>query len=136
MRINVLSLLGALGIVVGSFLPWYTEVFSTGSRLVQYGLEDGDGNTTLIFGVVLLILALLAGNSRNRLKLAIEGFLSVYVVVLAALLLIVSSEVVKQRPGNTWGPGLWILAGGAALHLIVYILGYFGFRTAVLRLEK
>ena len=135
MPINTLLALGSLGIIVGSFLPWYTEVFSTGAKLVQYGLEDGIGYNSLLWGGVLLLLSIFAGKSTSKIKLGIEGLLSAYMVLFGIGHIILASDILKHSQENYWGPGLWILVTGAVVHFVAFLFSLRGDRI-VTRTER
>ena len=135
MKINLLSALGSVGIIVGSFLPWYTEVFSTGAKLTQYGLEDGNGYNSLLWGSVLFLLAIFLGNSKNKIKLGIEGFLSAFMILFGVGHIFVANEIIKHSPDSFWGAGLWIITSGAVLHLSVFLISLTGRKSFTIRFE-
>jgi len=128
MKINIVFAVGSLGIIVGSFLPWYTEVYSTGSQLVYDGMEIGWGVTPFVLGIVLLLLAVFAANSSNRIKVWAEGLLSAFLLFYGFVAIMASRDQVQTAPNGFLGPGLWLLMAGAVLHFVAFLVIFIGVR--------
>ena len=99
------------------------------------GLELGYGYTSLIFGGILLLLAIFAGTSKNKIKLWVEGLISVYMVVYGFIGIMASREFIRSAPDGFLGAGVWILIAGAIFHLIAFLTSVTNIRF-ILRLER
>lgn len=122
MEINLWSAIGALGIIVGPFLPWYTEVYSTTAQLEYTGIERGWATTPILVGAILLVLALFAANSTSKIKLWAAGLLSAFAVFYGFAAIMASREEVQIAGDGLLGLGVWVLMAGAVLHFVAFLV--------------
>jgi hypothetical protein len=117
-------IVGSIGVVVGSFLPWATQVVSTGARFVQ-GAIPGDGVISAVFGGLLLILAFTGDLNTSKLARGIGAALSALVIAFGIQHIVLWNNVIARAPEGASGslePGLWILTSGGVLYLAVVLL--------------
>ena len=118
----ILGLLGAAMVLVGSLMPWATVTTAFGS--ITASGTDGDGQMTLVIGVILIVL--IAGKLASSGKASLLNILIV-LAALAALAIAgydisnVQEAVDAAAPfgSASVGAGLYVVALGA-------ILSFFG----------
>lgn len=112
----ILSLVGALAVVIGSFLPWATVTSGFGS--IGVAGTEGDGVITLVAGAVIGILAALelGQSSKTRVATMIASLICLGIGLFEIANVSdaiggVSSEFARASVGI----GLFAVAGGAGL---------------------
>ena len=119
---RVVLLLGALGLVIGAFLPWITATAAFIGTMNVSGI-DGDGKLTAGIGALLVISGLISKGKPGKMYSAASGVFA----VIAGLLLIstwsnVSSSVAGLADNEfgmaSVGSGLYLSALAAILAAI------------------
>jgi hypothetical protein len=113
-----LILVGAVGLVVGSLMPWATLSVAFASLTVN-GTE-GDGQITVIVGVLVAILALTRSGTAGTIIIGIAGFVGAGTAI-HDMVNLTSSFAAATRESSfihgSIGPGLWITLLGAVVVL-------------------
>ena len=114
---QLLSLVAAGAIVVGSLLPW-AEVSAVLVGQLSVAGTDGDGILTLILGAIVGVLAI-TGNKTAAI-LAFLGCIAILGIAVydMANLADTISDVDQRYARVSIGSGLWLVAIGSALGII------------------
>jgi hypothetical protein len=134
----IFTLLGAAGLIVGAFLPWFSEVAPPGVGLegvkskysVFYSTDSPFGASFIesagLIAIVIGVLALLGLVFRTGWLTTLAGVLG---IVAFALVLITLFRVEGQDFGiQNVGLGLWLVLAGGVLCVIG---GFFGARSKI-----
>jgi hypothetical protein len=133
----LLSLIAALAVGFGSFLPWVQATApSLGTTFTQSGISGGDGVVTLAFACAIATFGfvLARGTAERWIGPALVG-LGALVSILAGIgFADISSrfadahKVVGDNLITDYGLGLWVVAAGA---LVAIVAGGFAIRDEV-----
>jgi len=116
-----LSLIGAIGLLVGAMLPWATIQSALLGLSVSKAGYEGDGVFTGAIGLLLLIGAVVSkGKPGKRYSVATALLALVAFLILAFDLSNVSSAVTDAGEGllASVGPGIYVSIVGAILALV------------------
>lgn len=120
--------ISGLAVIAGSLLPWFSVRAGEGN-VVRTGLEERLGWWTLVSGGLVALTAILANLVRRRTGWALfmglafslfSGCLAVYALVVTRGRTQVIAATTDGLSTST-GLGIWLIAIGAALGLIVTI---------------
>jgi len=112
-------IVGALAVVVGSFLPWVKAVTSTGSVTLN-GMST-DGRFTLIFSAVGLICGVLAVYSDKIGWLFATGMVLLVSAVFSGLDLATLPHPATAFTSLDWSIGIWLCFAGSLIGFLASI---------------
>lgn len=111
---QLVAILGAVGMVAGSFMDWLTA--SAGFVSVSAKGIDGDGKITVVLGLLVLVLLMSKGNAKGAAVLSgIAAAVTVYEVYHANQKM---HEVAGDGVRASVGTGLWVLLVGSVLAMV------------------